>query len=43
MPFTPSHAIVALPFVRSPLAPAAVAVGAMAPDLPLFTRGAVVD
>ncbi|MDO9395451.1 MAG: DUF4184 family protein [Herbiconiux sp.] len=36
MPFTVSHAIVALPFVRSPLAPAAVAAGAMAPDLPLF-------
>lgn len=43
MPFTPSHAIVALPFVRTPLAPAAIAVGAMAPDLPLFTRGALLD
>ncbi|MDX2375689.1 DUF4184 family protein [Microbacterium sp. LRZ72] len=39
MPFTPSHAVVALPFVRTPLVPAAVAVGAMAPDLPLFVRG----
>ncbi len=39
MPFTPSHAVVALPFVRTPLLPAAVAVGAMAPDLPLFVRG----
>lgn len=39
MPFTPSHAVIALPFVRTPLVPAAVAVGAMAPDLPLFTRG----
>jgi len=39
MPFTPSHAVVALPFVRTPLVPAAIAVGAMAPDLPLFTRG----
>ena len=39
MPFTPSHAVVALPFVRTPLRPAAVAVGAMAPDLPLFLRG----
>lgn len=39
MPFTPSHAVVALPFVRTPLVPAAVAVGAMTPDLPLFTRG----
>jgi hypothetical protein len=39
MPFTPSHAVVALPFLRTPLAPAAIAVGAMAPDLPLFVRG----
>ena len=39
MPFTPSHAVLALPFVRTPLAPAAVAVGAMTPDLPLFVRG----
>jgi hypothetical protein len=39
MPFTPSHAVVALPFVRTPLVPAAVAVGAMTPDLPLFLRG----
>ncbi|WP_262927685.1 DUF4184 family protein [Microbacterium sp. NIBRBAC000506063] len=39
MPFTPSHAVVALPFVRTPLLPAAIAVGAMAPDLPLFLRG----
>ena len=38
MPFTPSHAVVALPFVRTPLIPAAVAVGAMTPDLPLFVR-----
>jgi hypothetical protein len=38
VPFTPSHAIVALPFIRTPLAPAAVAVGEMAPDLPLFVR-----
>lgn len=41
MPFTPSHAVVALPFVRTPLVPAAVAIGAMTPDLPLFVRGAV--
>lgn len=41
MPFTPSHAIVALPFVRTPLVPAAIAVGAMTPDLPLFLRGMV--
>lgn len=39
MPFTPSHAVVALPFVRTPLVPAALAIGAMTPDLPLFTRG----
>lgn len=39
MPFTPSHAVIALPFVHSPLVPAAIAVGAMAPDLPLFLRG----
>lgn len=38
VPFTPSHAVVALPFVRTPLVPAAIAVGAMTPDLPLFTR-----
>ena len=43
MPFTPSHAVVALPFARTPLVPAAVAVGAMTPDLPLFTRGLGVD
>jgi len=36
MPFTPSHAIVALPFARTRLPAGAVAVGAMAPDLPLF-------
>lgn len=39
MPFTPSHAVVALPFARSALVPAAVAVGAMTPDLPLFIPG----
>lgn len=39
MPFTPSHAVVALPFLRSPLVPAAIAIGAMTPDLPLFLRG----
>ncbi|GAB3600823.1 DUF4184 family protein [Microbacterium tumbae] len=39
MPFTPSHAVVALPFVRTPLIPAAIAIGAMTPDLPLFVRG----
>ena len=40
MPFTPSHAVLALPFVRTPLVPAAIAVGSMTPDLPLFVRGA---
>lgn len=39
MPFTPSHAIAALPFLRTPLVPAAIAIGAMTPDLPLFLRG----
>ena len=39
MPFTPSHAAAALPFVRTPLLPAAIAIGAMTPDLPLFVRG----
>lgn len=43
MPFTPSHAVVALPFVRTRLVPAAIAIGAMAPDLPLFLRGMVPD
>lgn len=39
MPFTPSHAVVALPFLRTRLVPAAIAIGAMSPDLPLFVRG----
>lgn len=39
MPFTPAHAVVALPFVRTPLVPAAIAIGAMTPDLPMFVRG----
>lgn len=38
VPFTPSHAVVALPFLRTPLVPAAIAIGSMAPDLPLFVR-----
>ncbi|UVY85368.1 DUF4184 family protein [Brachybacterium sp. NBEC-018] len=41
MPFTPSHAIVALPFARRARVAAPLAVGAMAPDLPLFLRGIV--
>ena len=36
MPFTPAHAVVALPFLRTGLVPAAIAIGAMMPDLPLF-------
>ena len=36
MPFTLSHAVVALPFRRSVLIPSAIAIGAMVPDLPLF-------
>jgi hypothetical protein len=43
MPFTPSHAVVALPFVRTPLVPAAIAVGAMTPDVPLFVRGTAIS
>lgn len=43
MPFTPSHAVVALPFIRTALVPAAIAIGAMTPDLPLFLRGLVVS
>lgn len=39
MPFTPSHAVAALPFVRTPLVASAIAIGAMTPDLPLFVRG----
>lgn len=39
MPFTPSHAVVALPFMRTRLLSAAIAIGAMTPDLPLFVRG----
>lgn len=33
MPFTPSHVAAVLPFVRTPLPPAALAIGAMMPDL----------
>lgn len=39
MPFTPAHAIVAVPFARSPIPAGALAIGAMAPDLPLFFPG----
>lgn len=43
MPFTPSHAVVALPFIRTPLVPAAIAVGAMTPDISLFVRAGIPD
>lgn len=33
VPFTPSHAAAALPFLRTPLPPAALVLGTMAPDL----------
>lgn len=36
MPFTISHAVVALPFRHTVLPAAAVAVGSMAPDAVLF-------
>ena len=36
MPFTPSHIAAILPFVRSPLAPAALVIGSTVPDLPYF-------
>src|SRR5215207_10039344 len=36
MPFTPSHMAAALPFVRTPLIPSAIAIGTMAPDVPYF-------
>jgi hypothetical protein len=36
MPFTPSHVAAALPFLRTPLLPAAVVVGTMAPDVPYY-------
>lgn len=36
MPFTPSHLAAALPFLRTPLVPAALAIGTMAPDFPYY-------
>ncbi len=36
MPFTVSHAIVAVPFVRTALPAGAIAAVAMAPDLPRY-------
>jgi hypothetical protein len=37
VPFTVSHAAAALPFLRTPLVPAALVIGTVAPDLPYFT------
>ncbi|WP_378145724.1 DUF4184 family protein [Cnuibacter sp. UC19_7] len=39
MPFTPSHAVVAIPFARTPIPAVGIAAGAMAPDLPIFLPG----
>ena len=36
MPFTPSHVAAILPFARTPLLPAGLAIGSMVPDLPYF-------
>ncbi len=36
MPFTLSHVVAILPLARAPLAPAALAIGAMTPDIPYF-------
>ena len=36
MPFTPSHAVAILPFLRTPLPPAALVIGSIAPDLHYF-------
>jgi hypothetical protein len=36
VPFTPSHLAAALPFLRTPLVPAALAIGTMAPDFPYY-------
>jgi hypothetical protein len=36
MPFTPSHAVAILPFLRTPLPAAALVIGSMAPDLQYF-------
>lgn len=51
MPFTASHAVAALPFLRTPLPASALVIGSMTPDLPYYlplpavpthTAGAVV-
>jgi hypothetical protein len=36
VPFTGSHVAAVLPFLRTPLSPAALAIGAMAPDVPYY-------
>ena len=36
MPFTASHAAIVFPFLRTPLLPAGLVIGAMAPDLLYF-------
>ncbi len=38
MPFTLSHAAAVVPLARGPLVPAALVVGAMAPDVPYFVK-----
>lgn len=40
MPFTPAHPAAVLPLLRSPLSPAALVCGAMAPDGPYFLASA---
>ena len=42
MPFTPSHAAAALLFTRTPLFPAAIVAGSVAPDLPYYVPLAAV-
>ena len=36
MPFTASHAVTALPFLRTPLPASALVIGSMTPDLPFY-------
>ena len=36
MPFTASHAVAALPFLRTPLPDSALVIGSMTPDLPFY-------
>lgn len=37
MPFTPAHAVAALPLLRTPLPASALVIGTLAPDLPYYT------